>query len=122
AVEATISELATAKEKLETSYGRVLEALGEGEASVAESKEDAALMRTFGEALVEHIHNAHSCIQVISGKASAMSEAEHILKHELDALAGTEDISVLIDLCECWCDIKKKFEIGLIKYVAVVAH
>lgn len=111
AVEATISELATAKEKLETSYGRVLEALGEGEASVAESKEDAALMRTFGEALVEHIHNAHSCIQVISGKASAMSEAEHILKHELDALAGTEDISVLIDLCECWCDIKKKFEI-----------
>ena len=40
-----------------------------------------------------------------------MSNADEILKHELDVLAGTEDISVLVDLLEQRLDIEKKFKI-----------
>jgi hypothetical protein len=40
-----------------------------------------------------------------------VSEADAILKHELDILAGTEDIGVLIDLLEDQKEIEKKFQI-----------
>jgi len=41
-----------------------------------------------------------------------MSDADQILKHELDTLAGTEYISVLVDLIELWEKIVKRFEIN----------
>jgi len=111
AVETTISELATAKDKLEISYGKVLGALTKVETSVTESKEDAALVKVVGEVLTEYMSDTRSYIRAISGKVSAMSDADKILKHELDALAGTEDISVLIDLLEQRRNVEKKFEI-----------
>lgn len=111
AVKTTISELTTAKDNLETSYSKVLGALVKVEASVTESKEDAALVKVLGEILVEYISNAGSYVQAVTGKVSAMSDADQILKHELDALAGTEDISVLIDLIEQRRNVEKKFEI-----------
>jgi hypothetical protein len=110
-VKTVILELANAKNELETSHSKVLEVLAKVETSVTESKEDAALVETLGRTLVEHIAQAHSYVQAISGKVTAVSDADQVLKHELDALAGTEDISVLIDLRERWHDIKKKFEI-----------
>ncbi|GAI83467.1 unnamed protein product, partial [marine sediment metagenome] len=45
---------------------------------------------------------------------SPMSDANEILKHELDAVAGTEDISILIDLVEKQKEIKKSFDIEAI--------
>jgi len=42
---------------------------------------------------------------------SPMSDANEILKHELDSAAGTEDISVLIDLMERQNGIEKSFEV-----------
>ena len=110
-VKTAISELANAKNKLETSHSKVLDALAKVETSVTESKENAAIVETLGRILVEYIAQARSYVQSISGKVTAVSDADQILKHELDALAGTEDISVLIDLRERWHDIKKKFEI-----------
>jgi len=111
AVETTILELTTAKNNLETSYRKALEALAKAETSVTESKEDTALVKVLGEALVEYISDIRSYVQAITGKVSAVSDAAKILKHELDALAGTEDISVLIDLLEQRCNVEKKFEI-----------
>lgn len=111
AVEATVLELTTAKDRLETSYSKVLGALAKVETSVTESKEDAALMKVVGEVLTEYISDTRSYVQAISGKVTAMSDADKILKHELDALAGTEDISVLIDLLEQRRNVEKKFEI-----------
>lgn len=110
-VETAISQLAPAKQKLEESFNSVIEALDKVETSIAESKEGSALMKALGEVLVAHIAVAHSFVQVISNNVSAMSDAGQILKHELDTLAGTEDISVLVDLRERRQDIEKKFEI-----------
>ena len=111
AVKTTIPELATAKDKLEISYRRVLGALAEINKSVTKSKEDAALIKVLGEVLTKYISDARSYAQAISGKVSAMSDADKILKDELDALAGTEDISVLIYLLEQRRNVEKKFEI-----------
>ena len=110
-VETTILELTTAKNNLETSYSKVLGALAKVETSVTESEEDAALVKVLGETLAEYISDARSYVRTVIGKVSVMSDAAQILKHELDALAGTEDISVLIDLLEQRCNVKKKFEI-----------
>lgn len=110
-VETTILELAASKEKLEISYGNAVEALKKVETSVKESKEDVALLKTFGSALTEYIYNARSYVEAVSTKVSAISDADQILKHELDILAGTEDISVLIELLEQRLNIKKKLEI-----------
>lgn len=111
AVEGAMSELATAKEKLEASHSRILEALSKVQSSVTESKEDVALIEDFTEALVLHICNARSYVGLVSGNVSAMSQADYVLKQELDTLAGTEDISVLIDLHERRRDIEKSLEI-----------
>jgi hypothetical protein len=111
AVEAAISQLASAKQKLEASFTVVIAALYKVETSIAEFKEDTALIKVLGEVLVEHIAVARSFVQVISNKVSAVSDADQILKHELDTLAETEDISVLVDLLERRQDIEKKFEI-----------
>ena len=111
AVETTILELATVKDKLEKSYNKVLKALAKVETSVTESKEDSTLVKVFGEVLTEYISDALSYVRFISVKVSIMSNADEILKHELDVLAGTEDISVLVDLLEQRLDIEKKFKI-----------
>jgi DNA repair exonuclease SbcCD ATPase subunit len=111
AVETTISEITTAKNNLETSYSRVLKALDKVETSVTESKEDAALVKDLGETLAKYISDTHSYVRTVIGKVSAISDADQILKHELDTLAGTEDISVLIDFLEQRRNVEKKFEI-----------
>lgn len=111
AVVTTISELTTVRNNIETSYSKVLGALSKVETSVTESKEDVALVKGLGEALAEYISDARSYAQAVSGKVSTMFDADQILKHELDVLAGTEDISVLIDLLEQWCNVRKKYEI-----------
>jgi len=111
AVETSILELATAKDKLEISYSKALGALAKVETSVSESKEDAALVKVLGEVLTEYISDTRSYARAISGKVSAMSDADKILRHELDALAETEDISVLIDLLEQRRNVEKSFEI-----------
>ncbi len=110
-VETTIVELAVSKEKFEISYGSAVEALKKIGTSVKESKEDIALLKTFGSALTEYIYNAHSYVEAVSTKVSAISDADQILKHELDLLAETEDISVLIELLEQRLNIEKKLEI-----------
>lgn len=114
AVGSAISELTTAKKTLEACCTRVLEVLDKIETSIDESKENEALVTTLREALPEYIAHAHSYIQSVSAKVSAMSDADQILKRELDKLAGTEDISILVDLLEHWHDVKKKFEVEMI--------
>ena len=111
-VETTISELKTAKTKLESSYDKLLKALDKIFSSIDESKENTSLVKALGNALTEYIANSNDYTRLISGKVSLVSEANKILIHELDVLAGTEDISVLIELIEKRHEIEKSFEIN----------
>lgn len=111
AIETSLKELIIVMNNMESSYGKVIEMIAKVETSVSESKEDSALVKVFGEALTRYVSDARSYAQVISEKAPAISDAAQVFKHELDFLAGTEDISVLIDLLDQKHNVKKKFEI-----------
>ncbi|GAG70352.1 unnamed protein product, partial [marine sediment metagenome] len=114
AIETAILQLETVTGKLETAHRKAIEALAKVETSVSESKEDINLVKGLGEALVDYIAESHSYTQAVSENVSGMSDADQILKHELDALAGTEDIAVLIDLLERQSGIERKFKIQAI--------
>lgn len=111
AVNTAISQLASSKKKLEESFNDVIKALYEIETSITDFKENTSLIKRLGDVLIEHIKVASSYGLAVSNNVSAISDADQILKHELDILAETEDISVLVDLLELWQNIEKKFEI-----------
>lgn len=111
AVKEAISQIEDEKERLGISYDKVLATIEKVETSIKDSKEDSVLIKELGDALTKYIAEAHSYIQCISNKVAPMSEAQEVLKQELDVLAGTEDISVLISLLKQGKNIKKKLDI-----------
>jgi len=110
-IQTVISKLNAFKREIENVRNKVLERLAEIEKSVDENKENAELIKKLGDALTQYISESRSYAKVILENANAMSEADSVLQHELDHLAGTEDISVLVDLYEQRQNIEKKFEI-----------
>ncbi|TEU12466.1 MAG: hypothetical protein E3J21_21050 [Anaerolineales bacterium] len=111
AVEAALSDVEAATGKLKAAYNEAVKRLDAVTRSVNESREDAKLVEALGIALVEYIAVARSYAQTISSHVLAMFDADQALKRELDIQAGTEDISVLIELLERRQDIKKKLRI-----------
>jgi len=113
-VREAITLLQGVKDRLEESYVTVTKALDDVQRSVQQSKEDAALISQLGKELVKYSSTVSTSFADISAQESPMLDANEILKHELDLLAGTEDISLLIDLNENQKNIKKAFEIDSI--------
>lgn len=114
AVKNAISQIERSKEKLETSSEKVLKMLKKIENSVTESKEDTKLIKLVGETLTDYIAKTRDFAQMVLNNVPSMYEAEQILKHELDSLAGTEDISILVNLLEKRNNIEKSLEIQYI--------
>jgi hypothetical protein len=114
AVETAINELTCAKGELQSAYDAAVKALDKLDTSVTESREDASLMTRLGELLLEYVAQTRSFAHTVSKNVTATTEADRVLALELDSLAGTEDISVLLDLLERRRDIEKKLEIDCI--------
>ena len=110
-VESAISNVGSALKKIEISYEKTIGTLDKVIDSIDASSEDAALTGAFSDNLVQYIADVRSYVLVISEKASAVTEAERILQRELDAIAGTEDVSLLIDIIEQRPSVEKKYEI-----------
>ncbi|MCL5985600.1 MAG: AAA family ATPase, partial [Actinobacteria bacterium] len=111
AVESAISEIESASKKLEDAHSGIIRVLIDVKNTIAKSREDSELIRSFGEAIIEYIKDTHTFTQTLSKNVSALSQADQILKGELDVLAGTEDISVLIDLIQQRKYIEKIFKV-----------
>ena len=111
AVEAVLSDVEAATRKLKVAYEETVQRLEAVTKSVDESREDAKLVKVLGTALMEYIAAARLCAQKISSHVPTLSDADQALKRELDIQAGTEDVSVLIELLERRQDIKKKLRI-----------
>lgn len=111
AVKDAISEVTALKEQLDKANGTVTESLDAIEKSIKNNEENAELINSLAAVLTKYISEARYYAQAISEKAPVVAEADSVLQHELDQLAGTEDISVLIDLLEHRREIEKKFEI-----------
>jgi len=110
-IKTAISEVAVAQKTFDTSFQKSILAIEQVIASITNCKEDNSLIRALGDALVEYIAEMQRFAKVVSGHVASVSEADQILKYELDKLAGTEDLGVLVELLERWRDIKKKFEV-----------
>ena len=99
---------------LTQAHKKALGALKEVEVSITDSRENAKWLKDLGEALSRYVAEARSYVEVVQTHAQSISDADQILRHELDAIAGTQDVSILIELLERKQDIEKKFEIQLI--------
>jgi len=99
---------------LDKSYRIATEALKAAKLSVLQSKENVALINELGKKLIDYSNIVLTSVNSISAQEPPMSNANAILKHELNLLAGTEDITLLIDLNEKQRSIRKAFEIDSI--------
>ncbi len=106
-----IVQLQKVKNNLDRDYLNVSKALTAVQLSVQQSKEDVTIMKDLGQNLVTYSSQVASSVPVISAFVSPMSDANEILRHELDSAAGTEDIGVLIDLIEKQKEIEKYLEV-----------
>jgi len=113
-VRQAINLLCGVKNRLQKSYLAVTSALSDVQLSVQQSKEDAALITQLGKALVDYSDAASTSFDSVSAQQSPMSDANEILKHELDLLAGTQRISLLIDLNQNQHNMRKASEIDSI--------
>lgn len=111
AVEVALSDIEAATKELKEAYNGTVKRMNAVTGSVNESREDAKLVEALGTGLMEYIAAARSYAQAISSHVSAMFDADQALKRELDIRAGTEDISVLMELLERRQDVKKKLRI-----------
>jgi len=99
-VRETLVQLKKSENLLDQRYVAVSDALSVVQLSVQQSKEDATLIKELGKHLVAYSSTISSLVTSISTLVAPMSDANEILKHELDSAAGTEDISLLIDINE----------------------
>jgi uncharacterized membrane protein len=111
-VQSAITALNLKTNALQQSYDYTIVALDAVETSISSSNEDSKLMKKLGECVIQYMADAHSFISTVTERVIRMAEADQILKHELDALAGTADISVLVDLVEVWRNIQKRYAIS----------
>jgi len=110
-VENSIAEFEVHLASLNLLYNTLLKEIANIESTINESKEDVAILRKFGESILAYISEARVFCQLVNSKAPVLDDANRVLKYELDSLAGTKDISILIDLLEGSKDIKKGFKI-----------
>lgn len=113
-IENSLKEFDVILKALKTSYIAVTKTILEIETSLKESREGSSLLQKLGESIINYINESRMYAQTVSTKGDSLVEADKVLKHELDLLAGTEDIVVLIDLIENKERIKKRLEIQAI--------
>jgi hypothetical protein len=109
-----ISELTDSKAKLELSYQVVSAAYKKVLNSIEASTENSDLIKSLSDALVSYVSETRSYSENISSRVAVVENIDQVLQHELDILAGTEDITLLIDLLDNSTAIKKKIEVDRI--------
>ena len=111
-VEGAVANVQRTKEKLDNYYSKVVNSLDAIQLSIEQSTEEARFMKDIGERLVTYVSQVKASVLSVSALLSPMSDANEILKHELDLAAGTEDISILIELVERRKEIKKALRLN----------
>lgn len=92
-------------------YAIVTAALESVGNSVEASTEALATIQSASESLVKYLFFAKNHREVIDAHAQAVSEAGKVLQHQLDLVAGTQDVSILIDLLESRDKVRKRARI-----------
>lgn len=113
-VQNAIKALSESKASLNAEYQKVTAAIDGVVASISAGLENVSLMKDMGGGLASYIAVARGVTKVVLEHSQLVTEAGRVLKHEVDVLAGTQDVSLLIDLLEHWSEFKKKLRIDAI--------
>lgn len=110
-ISVSLDKISNSQKQFDQYLSYTTNALDEIQFSVENSTEDVSLLKNFGTFLTSYITNAQDLQKALSTFAPSVSEADQVLKHKLDTLAGTQDISLLIELIENRKKIERKFQI-----------
>jgi len=110
-VESAISAIKKDREILAKNFEAVVKTVENAIQSINEDKEDLSYLKALSIDLIRYVSRAIDYAKTVSNNTKSMGEAEKVLQHELDEIAGTEDISILVKLLENHSKIRKGFEI-----------
>ncbi len=82
--------------------------------SIDQSRESSQLMDSLAQSLPNYISYSTELAELISVHTIPVADANRILQQQLDSLAGTADIGILINLMESMSDLRKFLEIDAI--------
>jgi hypothetical protein len=114
AIRDAIKQLTAIKNQLDQCFNNITKSIISLQNSIQQSKEEITIIQILGKELIKYSGVLSSSISTISHFISPMADANEILKHELDSIAKTEDISLLVDLKENLSHIKKGMRINSI--------
>lgn len=106
-----LTDLVPGREKIEKDYNEIIDSLSILTNSIENSSENLDFIKPFREGLIKIISDIRDYQQIISDRAQIIIDVDQVLQHELDVIAGTEDISLLIDLFDNLTEISKKIKI-----------
>lgn len=106
-----MSGISTQRKMIEISYSILIDTLSRVSGSLETSTENESLINALSDALVKYAASVQQYSKAIEESTAVVSEANNVLQLELDVLAGTEDISLLIDLLMHRTDFVKKNKI-----------
>lgn len=100
AVRAVIASLAKAKGDTGEFHSRLSATIDTTLASLSDCTEDPAQMERLGSMLIDFVTSCRAFRACVSEHAPKVAEAAKIIRQQLDSLAGTQDISLLLELLE----------------------
>ena len=109
AISRALVELTDARAVLERKYNSAKSEIEIVQASISASQEGTEKITRLSTAISEYLGAADTFEASLKSHSVPVKDAAQVLKYELDSLAGTQDVSVLIDLIEKRLSIRKKF-------------
>jgi hypothetical protein len=109
-----VLDVCRSKNNVDMALEEVTKALESVSQSIEVGAVDVELLKGLGEKVVHYLAEVQSLKSVVSDLSPKVAAADHILQQELDAIAGTEDVSLLIELAEAERKIAKKIQVDFI--------
>lgn len=110
-VQTAISELRIQKLKLDTSAKETSATITAIKQTLAQAQPDVDVAQKLGSDIVDFIVCARKFAEVVARHTAPIASADRVLQQQLDSLAGTTDLSTLIELLDGWADIEKVVQI-----------
>ena len=114
AVENAISELSSRQQRVGKMYQEIEGGLAKVEESISDNKEEAGIIRSLAESLLEYISQIREYSAFIVEAAPKMAEADRLFQYQLERLAGIEDIAMLIELLEKRSQVRMTLEVNAV--------
>lgn len=113
-IQNAVSDLKAQKTALDTAVKQAKDSIASVKQTLEQTKPNIDAAKKLSEDVIDFVGKAKALATTVAKHASPIASANHILQQQLDALAGTADISALIDLLDGWKDIEKVVRIDSI--------